>query len=290
MNNQLQTVQFAGTDLFIINQAGKPFVPMRTIVENMGMDWKSQYDKLKSRFSTCVVEITTQLPNDTQTRAVTCLPLAKIAGWLYSVSPNKVAPEIREKVIQYQNECDTALFDYWTKGAAVKPASTLASPYITPAQQRAIQEAVSAYVHKHQSSYGTVYGGIKSQFKVATYAQLAPSQYNDCLVWLEAAPAPAAPQALPVPSCASIRTLPIENLETAANGGWITPKVMRELRERNREPIADLIRQVEAMGGDVRSARTSMLGFYSFHDGVESLSGVLGTLSHTFKTQGHRVH
>jgi Rha family phage regulatory protein len=175
--------------------------------------------------------------------------------------------------------------------AALAPAApALASPYITPAQQRAIQEAVSAYVQNHQSSYGAIYSQIKTRFKVATYSQLAPEQFNECLVWLEAAPANVAPAALPAPSCASIRTLPIQNLEVAANGRWITPKVMRELRERNIEPIADLIRQVEEIGGDVRSARTAMLGFYSFHDSVETLSGVLGTLSQTYSTKGYRVH
>lgn len=50
-----------------------------------------------------------------------CLPLRKLAGWLQTISPNKVKPEIRDRVIQYQNECDDVLYDYWTKGVAVNP-------------------------------------------------------------------------------------------------------------------------------------------------------------------------
>jgi hypothetical protein len=134
MSNQLQTVSFAGTDLFIVNQAGKPFVPMRPIVEAMGMAWQSQHEKLKTKFASTITEIVT-VAQDGKQRELTCLPLAKIAGWLYSVSPNKVAPEIREKVIQYQNECDTALFDYWTKGGASKHANTFNSVHAVPGEE-----------------------------------------------------------------------------------------------------------------------------------------------------------
>ncbi|ECY3274018.1 hypothetical protein AU586_24820, partial [Salmonella enterica subsp. enterica serovar Abony] len=42
-------------------------------------------------------------------------------GWLQTISPNKVKPEIRGKVIQYQNECDDVLYGYWTKGVVVNP-------------------------------------------------------------------------------------------------------------------------------------------------------------------------
>lgn len=43
------------------------------------------------------------------------------AGWLQTISPNKVKPEIRNKVIQYQEECDDVLYQYWTKGVVVNP-------------------------------------------------------------------------------------------------------------------------------------------------------------------------
>ncbi len=190
MSNQLQTVSFAGTDLFIVNQAGKPFVPMRTIVEGMGMDWKSQHEKLKTRFNTCVVEITTQLPNDTQTRAVTCLPLAKIAGWLYSVSPNKVAPEIREKVIQYQNECDTALFDYWTKGVAVKPADT-----ITAEQRHTLHEGVLRKAERDRQHYRATWRSLYNHIGRDEYKTYTLTEYEQSLEWLGIANA--APKAVP---------------------------------------------------------------------------------------------
>lgn len=47
---------------------------------------------------------------------MTCLPLRKLPAWLYSISPNKVKHELREKIIRYQEECDDVLWEHWSKG------------------------------------------------------------------------------------------------------------------------------------------------------------------------------
>lgn len=115
------TVPFHGSALFVVNHNGEPYTPMKPIVEGMGLDWMGQFRKLKSRFATSIEEISIQLPGDIQRRNVVCLPLRKLAGWLQTISPNKVKPEIRDRVIQYQDECDDVLYEYWTKGVAVNP-------------------------------------------------------------------------------------------------------------------------------------------------------------------------
>lgn len=103
------TVPFYGNSLYVVNYNGEPHVPMKPVVEGMGMTWQSQHRKLTERFKTCIIEMMTQLPGDNQRRNVVCLPLRKLAGWLQTISPNKVKPEIRDRVIQYQNECDDVL-------------------------------------------------------------------------------------------------------------------------------------------------------------------------------------
>jgi P22_AR N-terminal domain len=113
-------VPFLGQSLYVIEFNGEPYTPMKPIVEGMGMDWAAQYTKLKSRFNTCVVKITMQLPGDAQERDVTCLALRKLAAWLNTISPNKVRSEIRDRVLQYQEQCDDVLYEYWMKGH--KPA------------------------------------------------------------------------------------------------------------------------------------------------------------------------
>lgn len=116
------TVPFHGNALYVINHNGEPYTPMKPIVEGMGLDWKSQRTKIKQRFAKGGVEIT--IPTAGGPQKMLCLALRKLAGWLQTVSPNKVKPEIRDKVIQYQEECDDVLYDYWTKGIATNPRKT----------------------------------------------------------------------------------------------------------------------------------------------------------------------
>lgn len=118
MNNIIIPVSFHGDTLSLIDHDGEPYVAMKPVVEAIGLDWKSQFDKIKGRYATCVVEITTQALGDDQRRAMTCLPLRKLTSWLMGIYPNKVDADLREKIIAYQEECDDALWDYWSKGKA----------------------------------------------------------------------------------------------------------------------------------------------------------------------------
>lgn len=52
-----------------------------------------------------------------------CLSLRKLPAWLYSINPDKVKPELHDKIIQYQNECDETLWSYGNQGVAVHPGS-----------------------------------------------------------------------------------------------------------------------------------------------------------------------
>ncbi|MCK4089660.1 phage antirepressor protein [Acinetobacter radioresistens] len=124
MSLQQITVPFHNTELFLIEHNGQPYTPLRQIVQGMGLDWASQFTKIKQKFATCVVEITMQMLGDDQSRSHTCIPVRKLPAWLYSVNPNKVKPELRDTVIKYQEECDDVLWDYWTKGKAVNPRTT----------------------------------------------------------------------------------------------------------------------------------------------------------------------
>ena len=113
---QLLPVAFDGDQLFIVNHGGEPYVPMRPVVEGMGLAWQPQHAKLmadKERF--CVTEIVTQMPGDDQRRSVICLPLRRLFGWLMTISPNKVKPILRQKIIRYQRECDDVLWRYWSR-------------------------------------------------------------------------------------------------------------------------------------------------------------------------------
>lgn len=115
---------------------------MRPIVEGMGLDWKTQLVKIKQRFASVVGEITTT-GKDGKQYLMLCLPLKKLFGWLMTISPNKVKPELRDTVIKYQEECDDVLWDYWTKGQAVNPR-----PKTHKSERTALHEAHALLVTK----------------------------------------------------------------------------------------------------------------------------------------------
>lgn len=114
-------IPFRGDTVVLIGKDNEPYVAMRPIVENIGLGWSAQRIKIVERFDSTVSEIDT-VAEDGKMRSMTCLPLRKLAAWLYSISPNKVAPGLRDKIIQYQEECDDVLWRYWTKGAEQRMA------------------------------------------------------------------------------------------------------------------------------------------------------------------------
>ncbi len=115
-----QVIPFRKAELLLVNHAGEPFVPMKPVVDGMGLAWSGQHEKLSSgRFQATIKEIVI-VAGDGKQRAMTCLPLRKLTGWLMSISPNKVKPELRDGIIAYQNECDDVLWSYWNEGRAVR--------------------------------------------------------------------------------------------------------------------------------------------------------------------------
>ena len=180
-------VPFHGAELYVVNHNGEPYTPMKPIVEGMGMDWASQFTKIKQRFKTSIVKITMQLPGDEQCREIICLALRKLAGWLQTISPNKVRPEIRDKVIQYQEECDDVLYEYWTKGHVVNPrkAKKALPGKITTEQQEAIKQLVMSRgqilpKEKQAKAMITMWSSLKSHFG-CSYKEISEEQFTEAL-------------------------------------------------------------------------------------------------------------
>ena len=134
------TVPFHGAELYVVEHNGQPFTPMKPIVDGMGLDWKSQHRKVaanQGRWGMAIItmpmqggvsvsetpgDLHGQLDHAGQRRAVTCIPVRKVAAWLATVEPGKVKnPDVRARVVMYQNECDDALWNYWNDGIATNP-------------------------------------------------------------------------------------------------------------------------------------------------------------------------
>ncbi|MDH0008601.1 phage antirepressor N-terminal domain-containing protein [Acinetobacter ursingii] len=174
-------VPFHHAELYLVEHNGQPYVPMRSIVQGIGLDWKSQFVKLKQKFETCVVEITMQINGDDQARSHTCLLLRKLPAWLYSIHANKVKPELRDTVIMYQNECDDVLWDYWTKGQAVNPR-----PKRTTKDKRtALHEAIALLMTKSKHlHFKDCYKIIHQRFEVDHLDEIPEEQLPDAVAYV----------------------------------------------------------------------------------------------------------
>ncbi|MEG3640461.1 phage antirepressor N-terminal domain-containing protein [Magnetococcus sp. PR-3] len=150
----LITVPFLNHDLYIIDHQGEPCVPLRPIVEGMGLAWAGQYDKLKHNAGRWRVMLSiTQLPGDTQKREVTCIPLRKLPAYLWSINPKNVKKELRSRLVEYQNRVDDLLWTAWngTHTTTVTPpihAATLAACQSALLKSNPVWSRIKAYVAK----------------------------------------------------------------------------------------------------------------------------------------------
>ena len=106
----------------------QPYAPVKPIVENLGLAWQAQSAKLnanKERWGITIIVI----PSAGGEQETTCIPVRKLPAFLASINPNKVAEHLRAKLEVYQNECDDALWNYWTQGVANRETMPMPQTY-----------------------------------------------------------------------------------------------------------------------------------------------------------------
>ncbi|MDH6610224.1 hypothetical protein M2164_005859 [Streptomyces sp. SAI-208] len=103
---------------------GQPYVILRPAVEALGLDWKNQHAKLKTRSWAFVVQSTMQMPGDTQARIHSLAPVRTFLMLLATVNENRVPEAVRPTLIAFQNETADAIEAYWSEGGAINPRAT----------------------------------------------------------------------------------------------------------------------------------------------------------------------
>lgn len=120
MNLNYLPVPFRGTTQYLVEHQGQPYVAMKSLVEGMGLDWSTQLRKLNTQAKRWGIVMMT-IPFESNGQEMVCMALKKLLGWLMTINPGKVKPEIRATIEAYQAECDEVLWQYWTQGHAVNP-------------------------------------------------------------------------------------------------------------------------------------------------------------------------
>lgn len=172
-------VPFNGQQIITAMAAGIAYVAMKPIVENLGMSWSTQQTKLMKQISKFNCVHMNMVAADGKFRKLLCLPLKKLNGWLFSINPEKVRADIRDKLIQYQEECFTVLHDYWTKGKAENPRKKTSVDERTP-----LRDAVNMLVSKKHLMYPEAYAMIHQRFNVESIEELDASQIPQAVEYI----------------------------------------------------------------------------------------------------------
>ncbi|EIC83969.1 phage antirepressor N-terminal domain-containing protein [Serratia sp. M24T3] len=171
------SLPFHGQSVITAMAAGVAYVAMKPVVENIGLNWKGQYIKLinqMDKFGCGDISI----PTNGGLQRMLCIPLKKLNGWLFSINPAKVRDDIRDRLIRYQEECFTALHDYWTKGAAVR------RPETTVDDRTPLRGIVNRIMGKYGLTYQAVYKLVHKEFGVNHIDELSPRQTAEAVEYL----------------------------------------------------------------------------------------------------------
>lgn len=170
---------FNGQQIITAMAAGVAYVAMKPIVENLGMSWGTQQQKLMKQLDKFNCIHMNMVAADGKLRKLLCLPLKKLNGWLFSINPEKVRDDIRDKLIQYQEECFTVLHDYWTKGKAENARKKTSVDDRTP-----LRDAVNMLVSKKHLMYPEAYAMIHQRFNVESIEELDASQIPQAVEYI----------------------------------------------------------------------------------------------------------
>ena len=117
---ELIKVDFNNDSIEIIKETQS--VVIKDICLALGIDGNTQIKKLQADESYESKLIKVQTRGGLQ--EVFTIPLSKLNGWLFSINPNKVKPEVKQKLIEYKKECFNVLNNYFNNGIAVNHRSS----------------------------------------------------------------------------------------------------------------------------------------------------------------------
>jgi len=103
-------VDFHGDDLVavLVEEAGQRriYVPLRPICTYLGLNWSGQWERTHND-DVLAEELRSVWVTQTErgARAMECLPLDFLSGWLFGVQAKRVKAELQAKIKQYRREC-----------------------------------------------------------------------------------------------------------------------------------------------------------------------------------------
>ncbi|SQF83119.1 phage antirepressor N-terminal domain-containing protein [Neisseria cinerea] len=184
--NQVQNISFHGQTVPVFSHNNQHYVAMKPIVENIGLDWVSQYKKIqRSEILKSGMVMMTIPATDGKTYETACLPLDYLNGWLFGVDARRVKPEIRSRLLTYQRECFRVLNEHFNPRVG-HPKPTRALPDgLTGEQIEAVKKLHNALTKSAPKEAQariaiTLWSAVKSKFG-CSYKEVPAEQFPEVL-------------------------------------------------------------------------------------------------------------
>lgn len=212
-----RVIPFEGDEIIAVRMPnGEVYIPLRHICSMIGVDWGGQRRRVLGDpvLSDAVVTIDVTVTDEYRTvrRAMLCLPLDLLQGFLFGINPNRVRADLREPLIRYQREAYKVLNDAFRVGhltfddAAMSRAlaafaeleqrieaieARLGDPerLLTTDQARRVADAVQSIAFElgrrsGRNEYGGVYSELYRRYDVPDYRSLPAARFEECMSWL----------------------------------------------------------------------------------------------------------
>ena len=112
MTTTKHLVPFKGEAATLLERNGEPWVPIPPICDRLGLNRQVQARKLASepRWRGGLMAV----PSAGGEQETWAIPLRMLPAWLFSISASKVAPEARDALVAFQDECADVLWRHWS--------------------------------------------------------------------------------------------------------------------------------------------------------------------------------
>lgn len=175
----IQSVTFHNQEIQVLNHDGKPYVAMKSIVENIGLDWDSQKKRINRNEVLSQGKVMMTSPTNGGLQEMLCLPLGMLNGWLFGIEINRVKPEIKEVLRLYQLECFDVLYSHFLPMVSVVYPNT-----INTEQQYEIKKTVNEKSFETGIHYSTIYNMLYDEFKVPRYEELPSKDFGNAIAFI----------------------------------------------------------------------------------------------------------
>ena len=113
MINQISMIN--GIVIVAVNENDEILIPIKPLCEALEIDPDAQRQKIREdEILNSVAVLSTATGADNKQYEMLCLPLRYIYGWLFTINPKNVAPQAKDSVRRYRQECYDVLYNHFT--------------------------------------------------------------------------------------------------------------------------------------------------------------------------------